>query len=119
MAEWRELTRLTAGEPVLVERVRLKKTGIAIEGEFDLPPLSALTAEEQVFVAAFVKCHGSIKQMEKLFGISYPTVKNRLNALGGKLDFVDIEPEEPKEDVLNMLENGEITVDEAVERLKR
>ena len=68
----------------------VERSGIAIEGEFDLPPLSSLTAEEQVFVAAFVKCHGSIKQMEKLFGISYPTVKNRLNALGNKLDFVDV-----------------------------
>ena len=119
MAEWRELTRLTGGEPLSIERVRVERSGIAIEGEFDLPPLSSLTAEEQVFVAAFVKCHGSIKQMEKLFGISYPTVKNRLNALGNKLDFVDVEPEEPREDVLGMLERGEITVDEAVERFKR
>lgn len=122
MADWRDLTSLAGGEPFVVERVRLKETGFAIEGEFDLPPLFSLKAEEQVFVAAFVKCHGSIKEMERLFGISYPTVKNRLNAIGSRLDFVDIAPDESPdgsgEDVLGMLERGEISVDEAVERFR-
>jgi hypothetical protein len=53
--------------------------------------LAQLPAEDQVFVAAFVRCHGSIKQMEKYFGVSYPTVKNRLNRIGSQLSFVEIE----------------------------
>jgi hypothetical protein len=79
---WQTLTQLTGGSPMEIERVRLTETGVAIEGPFELPPLARLTAEDQVFVAAFVLCHGSIKQMEKYFGVSYPTIKNRLNKIG-------------------------------------
>ena len=85
------MTKLTGGSRFLIERVRLVDEDIAIEGRFDLPPLASLTAEDQVFVAAFVRCHGSIKQMEKFFGVSYPTIKNRLNRIGALLPFAEID----------------------------
>lgn len=56
----------------MVERVRLANSGITIEGEFELPPLARLTSEEQVFVMVFLRCEGTIKEMEKAFGVSYP-----------------------------------------------
>jgi hypothetical protein len=62
--------------------------------------------------------HGNIKRMEELFGISYPTVKNRLNALTAKLDAAYEVPEEPGT-VLDRLARGEISVEEALERLDR
>src|SRR6201984_3930832 len=89
--DWQELTKLVGQAPIEIERVRLVETGVAIEGPFTLPPLAQLSAEDQVFVAAFVRCHGSIKQMEKYFGVSYPTIKNRLNRIGSQLSFVEIE----------------------------
>ena len=89
--DWQELSKLVGQAPIEVERIRLIETGVAIEGSFTLPPLAQLTAEDQVFVAAFVRCHGSIKQMEKYFGVSYPTIKNRLNKIGSQLSFVEIE----------------------------
>jgi len=116
--DWQELTRLTRGAAFTVERVRLKDSGIVIEGSFEPPPLARLTAEDQLFVTAFVRSHGSIKEMESLFGISYPTVKNRLNAIAGLLPFIEINPPSPKADVLDELERGAITVDEALKRLK-
>jgi hypothetical protein len=115
--DWGELTRITYGEPFVVERVRLPGTGIAIEGTFEPPPLAALAAEDQVFVAAFVRCHGSIKEMERLFGVSYPTVKNRLNRIGAQLSFVEVTAP-PSEDVLARLESGEISAAEALEMLR-
>ncbi len=118
--EWQILTRLTQGAPILVERVFLPGRDISIEGRFEPPPLACLSAEDQVFVAAFVRCHGSIKQMEKYFGVSYPTIKNRLNRIGEALSFVAIEQEETPapSDVLTLLEQGEITVAEALEGLR-
>ena len=117
--DWQTLTKLTSGQDVVVERVRLTATGVAIEGAFDLPALAQLPAEDQVFVAAFVRCHGSIKQMEQLFGVSYPTIKNRLNRLADALDVVKVAPApSSRRDVLDRLERGELTVDEAVARLK-
>jgi hypothetical protein len=123
--DWQELTRLTGGADVEVERVRLIGSDVAIEGRFTLPPLAQLAGEDQIFVAAFVRCHGSIKQMEKYFGVSYPTIKNRLNKIGSRLAFVEIDPS-PAEAaegvatsaVLDRLERGELTVAQALDRLK-
>ena len=118
---WQDLTDLTGDGEFTVERVRLTDKDIAIEGSFDLPPLARLSAEDQVFVMAFVQCHGSIKQMERIFGISYPTVKKRLDSIAGRFEFVVSEPEPvddaERSEVIDQLERGEITVDEAVERL--
>ncbi len=116
--DWQELTKITRGATISVERVRLKETGIAIEGSFELPSLARLTMEDQIFVMAFVRSHGSIKEMEKLFGISYPTVKNRLNAIANRLEFVDINPPSSRSEVLAMLDRGEVSVEEALKRMR-
>jgi hypothetical protein len=70
-----------------------------------------------VFVSEFVRCHGSIKYMEKAFGISYPTVKNRLNKIVQQLQLVEVVPVTAHDEVLDLLERGEITVEQAAERL--
>lgn len=115
--DWQELTRLTQGAPIIVERVRLVDSDIAIEGSFELPPLARLSAENQVFIMAFVRSHGSIKEMEQCFGISYPTVKNRLDRLAQQLEFVETHPSPSQAELLTQLEHGEITAAEAIERL--
>ncbi|MHB0998138.1 MAG: DUF2089 domain-containing protein [Armatimonadota bacterium] len=117
--EWQDLMRITQGSPIVVERVRLTNDDIAIEGSFELPPIAALPSDDQVFVAAFIKCHGSIKQMEEWFDVSYPTIKNRLNRIGEQLKFVDVTSGESRESVLDQLNRGEISVQEALERMKR
>lgn len=116
--DWQALTALTRDREFVVERVRLAGCETVIEGQFELPPLARLPAEDQVFVVAFVRCHGSIKEMERLFGVSYPTIKNRLNRLAGKLDFVEFEAAPVMEGPLDRLARGEITVDQAVEMLR-
>jgi hypothetical protein len=123
--DWQALTKLSGGARLEIERVRLVEQGVAIEGRFELPPLAQLTAEDQVFVAAFVRCHGSIKQMEKYFGVSYPTIKNRLNKIGSQLAFVEIEQGPDAEPLpqaagttLERLSRGELTVEQALEQLR-
>ena len=117
--DWQELTRLTQGAPLTVEKVRLAGSGIAIEGSFELPPLARLTLEDQIFTTAFLRCHGSIKEMEELFGISYPTVKNRLNRIAAQLEFVEINPPPSAMDLLKRLEKGEIGVEETLKKLEK
>ncbi len=87
-----------------------------MEGQIELSPLDQLSPDDQAFVMAFVRHHGSIKKMESLFGISYPTVKNRLNAIGAALD-KSMQVPSPREYVLEQLSRGEISVDEALEKL--
>jgi len=117
--DWQELTRITRGDELVVEQVGLVKQGISITGQFELPPLSRLTLEDQMFVIAFIRSHGSIKDMEELFGISYPTVKNRLNHIAGQLDFVEVNPPSSRSEILKDLEQGKISFEEAEQRLKR
>ncbi len=120
--DWSKLTRHTDGRAVTIERVRTDE-GVAIEGDFGLPPLAALDGSDQSFVIAFVHCHGSIKQMERWFGVSYPTIKARLNRIAGQLEFAEIvdNPEPPSSaiDVLERLERGEVSADDAIEELER
>jgi hypothetical protein len=115
--DWQDLTNLTQSQAFVVERVRLA-SGIAIEGEFELPQLAALGAEDQVFVTAFVRCHGSIKEMERIFGVSYPTIKSRLNRIASGLAFVDTDPAPSRADVLDRLRRGEISAQDALEELE-
>jgi hypothetical protein len=117
--DWQELTDLTRGQPFMVERVRLTNTGIVIEGQFEPPQLAQLSADDQVFVAAFVRSHGSIKEMERIFGVSYPTVKSRLNRIAEHLDFVDTDPAPAGADVIDRLRRGEISAQEALAELER
>ncbi len=117
--DWQELTQITQGSPIVVERVRMIESGIAVEGEFELPPLARLAAEDQVFIMAFIKNDGSIKEMEGTFGISYPTVKNRLNRIANQLQFVENVAVSAKEETIAALERGEITAQEAIERLSK
>jgi hypothetical protein len=116
--DWHELTRLTGGQEFIVERVRLVGKDIAIEGAFVPPQLARLSAEDQVFVAAFVRSHGSIKEMEQVFGVSYPTVKARLTRIAAGLEFVDTSPAPHRSEVLDRLASGEITADEAIAALE-
>jgi len=121
--DWQTLTKLTGGGHIEIERVRLVEQDVAIEGPFELPPLAQLSADDQVFVAAFVRCHGSIKQMEKFFGVSYPTIKNRLNRIGALLPFVEVAPEPESKrasasELLAKLERGEMSARDVVAELK-
>lgn len=117
--EWQQLTRMTKGEEILIEQVRLVKKGISIQGQFEPPPLIRLTLEDQIFVIAFLRSHGSIKEMEELFDISYPTVKNRLNRIAELLEFVEVNPPSSRSEILLQLEKGEISVEEAEQKLRR
>ena len=116
--DWQELTRLTAGAAIIVERIRLAGSDIAIEGAFALPQLAQLAAEDQVFVAAFVRAHGSIKEMEQVFGVSYPTVKARLNRIAASLEFIDENPKPSRGEVIARLERGEISAPDAIAELE-
>jgi len=117
-SDWQELTRLTQGQPIVVVRVRIAEKDIAIEGNFELPQLAQLSAEDQVFVTAFLRCHGSIKEMEQIFGVSYPTIKSRLNRIAQSLDFVETNPAPSRAEILDRLKRGEISAQDAVRELE-
>ena len=117
---WKKLKTMTADKKLLISSVVLPDEDVEIKGRFELPPLAELSMEDQIFIAAFIKTHGSIKQMESIFGISYPTVKNRLNRIADSLDIIDVKVDikESVASVLDRLENGDIDVDQALKEIE-
>ncbi len=103
--------------PMQIQRLACPHGHVTMEGEFEVPALANLSVEEQLFVTAFLRCHGSIKRMEDMFEISYPTVKNRLNAIVDKLDQTLDVPSSNLQ-ILERLEHGEISVEEALAKLR-
>lgn len=118
VSDWQELLRIAQGTDVVIERVRLPQKGIAVEGAFAPPQLARLSLEDQVFVTAFIRSHGSIKEMEQTFGVSYPTVKARLNRIAGQLQFIETNPSPSRADVLARLSQGDISAEDAIKELE-
>ncbi|MDO4663232.1 MAG: DUF2089 domain-containing protein [Tissierellia bacterium] len=102
---------------LVITSYQCKKCGTEIRGYFERDKFSRLTSEEKDFIELFLRKRGSIKDVGEELGISYPTVRNKLDkvikSLGGKVD-----NEQSRLDILNMLNNGEITAEEAKELLK-
>jgi hypothetical protein len=118
LQDWSDLIKLTQGRALAVERVRLTDDSTAIEGGWELPQLARLSAADQIFVVAFVRSHGSIKEMERVFGVSYPTIKARLNRLSESLDFIETNPAPSRAEILERLKLGEIDAEAAIRDLE-
>ena len=88
-------------------------------------PFCRLAPDSLSFLEAFVKCRGNIKEMERALGISYPTVRGRLNAIIRELGYeveVEVEVDETeiaaqRKEILDQLDKGEITASEAAKQL--
>jgi hypothetical protein len=117
-SDWQDLLRIAGGASLIVERVRIQEKGLSVEGQFTLPQLAQLSLEDQVFVVAFLRSHGSINEMEQTFGVSYPTIKSRLNRISNQLEFVDTNPSPSRTEVLDRLSRGELSPSEAIRELE-
>jgi hypothetical protein len=91
-----------------------------IKGSFELPQFAALAPEDENFLRVFLAARGNIKEVERQLGISYPTVKARLEAVLNRLGLGSLQAEARKRrlSVVERLERGEITAQEAIGLLK-
>ncbi|MFA7672653.1 MAG: DUF2089 domain-containing protein [Clostridia bacterium] len=106
------------GELIITD-MQCKDCNTHISGEFYTTKLAKLDPGQLEFVEAFVKCRGSIKEMEKELKISYPTVKSRLELVAKTMGFEDVKQEDDaRMKVLDSIEKGEMTVEEALKILK-
>lgn len=104
-----------------LKAIKLKcfKCGTIIENDFELSKFSYLTKGELDFIEVFMKCRGNIKDVEKELGISYPTVRAKLDDVITALGYaVERKAASDSSEVLEKLEKGEITAEEAVNLLK-
>jgi hypothetical protein len=108
-----------------VTRLSCRQCDSVIQGRFIAGPFSNLSTEQLTFLEVFVKNEGKITHMEKDLGLSYPTIRNRLHeiirALGyepGREDLVVL-TEEDRRKILEDLNEGRITSEEAMQMLNR
>jgi hypothetical protein len=123
MAGRRLLGRCPAcGEPLEVVRLHCRHCDTSIEGHFDPSRFALLEPEQLDFLETFLRARGNIREVERELGLSYPTVRSRLDALLQALGLRAAEPEDEgaaaRRAVLDALERGEITAEEAVRRLR-
>lgn len=99
-------------------RLSCSTCGTVIENDFSLSKFDRLSGEQLAFAEVFIKNRGSIKDVEKELGISYPTVKAKLNDLIKAFGY-NVEDEKPSNtgSLIDQLERGEITPEEALRKI--
>ncbi|MFA0815853.1 MAG: DUF2089 domain-containing protein [Anaerofustis sp.] len=105
-----------------ITKLTCKKCGSELNGHFNGCEFCNLSDEESNFLLTFIKCRGNIKDVEKELGISYPTVRGKLDAVIRKLGLhATVSNDTVKEErkaIFEKLNNGEITADQAADMLK-
>lgn len=101
-------------------RLRCSSCNTVIENEFKLSKFDYLNSEQLYFIETFIRCRGSIKEVERELGISYPTVRAKLDEVIESLGYSvkETKVKQENKDILDALENGDISVDEAISKLK-
>lgn len=102
-----------------VTKIRCQRCGTTVEGSFELCKFCHLNKEQKYFAEMFIKNRGNIKELEREMGISYPTVRNKLEELIRGLGYtVDEGPKVNKKEILDKVSSGEISAEEAIKLLK-
>lgn len=108
------------GKRTVIARVECKSCHTSFEGAFELPKLATLDEASQDFIEKFLVARGNMKEMQTELGLSYPTVRARLDEIVTKLGYpAEEEIGISKGEVLDMLENGDVTSEEAVELIRK
>lgn len=113
------------GGEVVVIRVNCRDCSTSIDGQFSARTFSQLTPEQMDFVETFVRLEGKITHMEKELGYSYPTIRKLLHDViralgyepGGDDDLPELSEAE-RESILNDLDEGKISLEDALKKLK-
>lgn len=109
------------GKEMTIKKLECLECKITIEGDFWVNKLASLPPEELEFLELFLKTRGNVKEMERILKLSYPTVRSRLDNILRNLGLITEEEEEPKTKVkwiIEKLEKGEISVQEALRILE-
>ncbi|WP_394234423.1 DUF2089 domain-containing protein [Niallia oryzisoli] len=102
-----------------ITRLQCNHCQTTVENEFEVSGLAALGKEQLHFIEIFLKCRGNIKEVEKELGISYPTVRGKLDEIITALGYTSQKkPEVDKKKIVSLLEKGEITAEKAIQLIK-
>jgi hypothetical protein len=100
-------------------RLACDSCGTALEGQFEIPALLQLAPDDLAFVTSFVRSSGSLKAMAQLLGVSYPTVRHRLDEVIARLENIERGVDRRRHEILDALEAGKLTAKAAAAKLKK
>jgi hypothetical protein len=104
-------------------RLQCTSCGTAVEGHFELSKFNRLDPEQLAFLELFLRARGNIKEVERELGLSYPTVRARLDALLATLGYA-VGPDRKAElvrkrrEILDALDAGKLTAEDALRMLR-
>jgi len=103
------------GGKIIIKKVKCRDCEVEFEGDFELPDY---VIDEQVwdFIKLYLKVRGNLKEVERILGVSYPTIRARFEEIRKALGFT--EEYDDKSEIISLLEKGEITAEEALKRLE-
>ena len=115
--------------PMELAALECKKCNLRLQGQFESHPLMKLNADMLHFLHVFIVCEGKIADMEKALGISYPTVKNKIQKLkesvcpSGLVDGPDVEADLQLEsksiiEVLELINKGSLNYEKGLSYIK-
>jgi hypothetical protein len=107
--------------PLSIARLHCNSCGTSLEGNFQLGGWAGLTPEQLAFVETFIRCEGKLNRMEKEIGLSYPTLRNRLQEIIRLLGYEPPAPELSEEERRKILEDvaaGRLSAQEASQQLQ-
>ena len=109
------------GGELEITELRCKRCGTVIRGRFQSCEFCNLNEDHLDFLRLFLKVRGNLSEVAKRLGVSHPTARQRLRELLDALGYEIEEPEEigPSDEAIDLLEKGEISVDEAIEMIRR
>ena len=102
-------------EPV---KLRCRSCEMTMEGRLPVSRLALLSAEQQQFIEAFLVARGNIKEAERELGISYPTVRKKLDEVVQALGHAPAAQRREQEEILDAIKRSEISPREGIAAMK-
>jgi hypothetical protein len=123
------------GGPYIITECRCTNCHLEMRGEFAPGQFSSLTEDQLTFVRAFLRVRGNLSEMEKVLGVSYPTIRNKLDEINKALEGIEVTgassqdniegaavasrvPDEARRAILKQVAAGQLSAAEAIQQLK-
>jgi hypothetical protein len=109
----------TCAGPLEPRELACPACATVVRGRWTPSPFGHLTAEQQTFLLLFVRSRGNLSDVERTLGVSYPTVRAKLDELIAALGEPPPAPAPSRQAILEQVARGALSADEALARLRQ
>lgn len=110
------------GGAIIITEIQCANCHLKMQGEFKPGLFSTLSEDQLTFVRAFLRVRGNLSEMEKVLGVSYPTIRNKLEEINQALERAELEPalspNESRNAILEQVAAGKLDAAQALKQLQ-